>query len=69
MKYKTLKKIPQLKNEIGDIVDMGGDEKQIAEGVKNGFLELCTDQNIKSKHVWFLALPEHITLKVLPINK
>lgn len=64
MKYKTLKIIPQLNNEIGDIVDMGGDEKEIAEGIKNGFLELCEDQTVKSKHVWFFALPENVKLLV-----
>lgn len=64
MKYKTLKQIPQLNNEIGDIVDMGGDEKEIAEGVKNGFLELCEDQNVKNKHVWFFANEQNIKLVV-----
>lgn len=68
MKYRTLKKIPQLNNEIGDIVDMGGDEKEIAEGVKNGFLELCEDQTVKNKHVWFLATEQNIKLKVLQPN-
>lgn len=68
MKYKTLKKIPQLNNEIGDIVDMDGDEKEIAEGVKNGFLELCEDQSVKSKHVWFLATPQNVKLKLLELN-
>lgn len=68
MKYITLKKIPQLNNEIGDIVDMGGDQTQIDEGVRNGFLELCEDQTVKNKHVWFLALPQNIKLKVLPVN-
>lgn len=68
MKYITKKIIPQLNNEIGDIVDMGGDEKEIQEGVKNGFLELCEDQSVKSKHVWFLATPQNIKLKLLQPN-
>lgn len=68
MMYKTLKPIPGLNNEIGDIVDVGGDESRIKEGVDNGFIELCEDQTVKSKHVLFFALPEHIKLQVLPIN-
>lgn len=69
MKYRTLKKIPQLNNEIGDIVDIydetGGEE--LAKAVSEGILELC-DQELKNKHFMALMKPQNIKLTTLQPN-
>lgn len=69
MKYRTLKKIPQLNNEIGDIVDIydetGGEE--VEKAVNEGVLELC-DQTIKNKHFVALVKPQDIKLTTLQPN-
>lgn len=67
MKYRTLKKIEKLQNEIGDIVDIydetGGEE--LAKAVNEGILELC-DQELKNKHFMALMKPQNIGSKLLP---
>lgn len=68
MKYITLKVMPKLNNEIGDIVDVGGEEKDIQLGIDNGFLELCEDQSVKNKHVLFFVSPLDIKLTVNQLN-
>ncbi len=69
MKYITLKKIPQLNNEIGDIVDIydetGGEE--ILKAVNERVLELC-DQTLKNKHFMALVKPQDIKLTTLQPN-
>jgi hypothetical protein len=69
MKYKTLKKIDKLQNEVGDIVDIydeiGGEE--VEKAVKEGVLELC-DQELKNKHFMALMKPQDIKLTVNKTN-
>lgn len=71
MKYRTLKKIPQLNNEIGDIVDIyvgEGNEAVVETAIKDGFIELCADQSVKNKHFLGLMKPMDIKLQVLKTN-
>lgn len=68
-KYRTLKKIEKLQNEIGDIVDIydetGGEE--VEKAIKAGVLELC-DQTLKNKHFMALMKPRNIKLSLLQPN-
>ena len=65
MKYRTLKKIEKLKNEVNDIVDVfdetGGEE--IEKAVREGVIEWC-DQSLENKHFMALMNPMKIKLKV-----
>lgn len=68
-KYRLLKKIDKLQNEVGDIVDIfdetGGEE--VEKAVKEGILELC-DQELKNKHFMALMKPQEVKLTLLQPN-
>lgn len=67
MKYKIIKhglNLPDSK--IGDIVDMNDGASILA--LERDMVELCEDQNARSKHVIFLASPIDIKLKVNQLN-
>lgn len=71
MKYITLKVMPKLNNEIGDIVDvvdMGGNEEVLEKVINDGLVELCEDQEVKNKHCIVLADVQDIKLQVLKTN-
>lgn len=62
MKYRITKQGLNLPgSEIGDIVDMNDAAATLA--LERGVVEEC-DQELKSKHVLFLATPMDIKLKV-----
>lgn len=67
MKYRTLKRIPKLDNEIGDIVDIFDDSgtDEVEKAIADGVLEPC-DQELKNKH--FMALVNEQKIK-LTINQ
>lgn len=69
-KYRLLKKIEKLQNEVGDIVDVfdetGGEE--VEKAVSGGVLELCEDQTIKNKHFMALMKPQEVKLSLLQPN-
>lgn len=70
MKYITKKIIPQLSNEIGDIVDIfdesGGEA--VDKAISDGVLELCKDQTLQNKHFLALLKPQKIKLTTLQPN-
>lgn len=69
MKYRTLKKIEKLQNEVGDIVDVYDETRgeELEKAVREGVLELC-DQELKNKHFMALMKPQEVKLTLLQPN-